>query len=76
MKKKMENQTHIEGLLYEHKLEKRVTGENSKNPGTTYINGTLDIATDDAITNIVSIHFTYVTPTTKTGNANATFNTL
>jgi hypothetical protein len=58
MKKKMENTTHIEGLLYEHKLEKRVTGENSKNPGTEYINGTLDIATDDAITNIVSIHFT------------------
>jgi len=28
------------------------------------------------MTNIVSIHFTYVTPTTKTGNANATFNTL
>ena len=76
MKKKMENQTHIEGLLYEHKLEKRVTGENSKNPGTTYINGTLDIATDDAITNIVSIHFTYVTEKTKSGATNATFGML
>lgn len=76
MKKKMENTTHIEGLLYEHKLEKRVTGENSKNPGTEYINGTLDIATDDAITNIVSIHFTYVTAKTKNGSTNATFGML
>ena len=45
--KKMINTTHIEGLLYEHKLELRESGPNSKNPGTKFIMGTVDIATDD-----------------------------
>ena len=76
MKKKMINNTHIEGLLYEHKLEKKVTGENSKNPGTEYITGTIDIATDDKGVNIVPVHFTYVTEKTSKGNTNATFGML
>ncbi len=76
MKERMINATHIEGLLYEHKLEKKVTGENSKNPGTTYITGTVDIATDDKCTNIVPVHFTYVTEKTSKGNTNATFGVL
>lgn len=76
MKEKMINATHIEGLLYEHKLEKKVTGENSKNPGTTYITGTVDIATDDKCVNIVPVHFTYVTEKTAKGNTNATFGVL
>ena len=74
--KKMTNTTHIEGLLYEHKLELREAGPNSKNPGTKFIMGTVDIATDDACTNIVSVHFTYVTATTAKGATNATFTTL
>ena len=74
--KKMINTTHIEGLLYEHKLELRESGPNSKNPGTKFIMGTVDIATDDACTNIVSVHFTYVTATTAKGATNATFTTL
>ena len=53
MAKKLANSTHIEGYLYEHKLEKRVTGPNSKNPGTEYISGTISIATDDDMLNIV-----------------------
>ena len=76
MKERMINATHIEGLLYEHKLEKKVTGENSKSPGTTYITGTVDIATDDKCTNIVPVHFTYVTEKTSKGNTNATFGVL
>ena len=74
--KKMTNTTHIEGLLYEHKLELRESGPNSKNPGTKFIMGTVDIATDDACTNIISVHFTYVTATTAKGATNATFTTL
>ena len=74
--KKMTNTTHIEGLLYEHKLELRESGPNSKNPGTKFIMGTVDIATDDVCTNIVSVHFTYVTATTAKGATNATFTTL
>lgn len=76
MKEKMINATHIEGLLYENKLEKKVTGENSKNPGTTYITGTVDIATDDNGVNIVPVHFTYVTEKTSKGNTNATYGVL
>src|SRR5574344_2502678 len=63
MKKEMINQTHIEGILYAHKLEAKESGKDSKNPGTPYVTGTIDIATDDAHTNIVSVHFTYVAPT-------------
>ena len=41
---KMINRTRIEGYVYEHKLEKKISGENSKNPGTEFITGTLNIA--------------------------------
>ena len=70
------NTTFISGLLYEHDLQLKTTGENSKNPGTEYISGTISIATDDAVTNIVPVHFTYVTSKTAKGNGNATFNLL
>ena len=74
--KKMMNQTHIEGVLYEHKLELKESGPNSKNPGTKFISGTVDIATDDAGINIVPVHFTYVTEKTSKGSTNATYTTL
>ena len=74
--KTMINATHIEGLVYESTLELRTSGENSKNPGTEFIMGNLNIATDNDCTNIVPVHFTYVTATTSKGNANATFNVL
>ena len=76
MKKTMINQTHIEGVLYEHALEAKVSGENSKNPGTPFITGTISIATDDAMTNIVPVHFTYVTATFGSGKPNDTYTTL
>jgi len=59
--KKMINTTHVEGVLYDSSLDVRTSGPNSKNPGTEYITGSIDIATDDAMTNIVSVHYTYVT---------------
>lgn len=74
--KNMINATHIEGLVYESTLELRVSGENSKHPGTEFIMGNLNIATDDACTNIVPVHFTYVTAITARSNANATFAVL
>ena len=76
MKKTMINQTHIEGVLYEHALEAKVSGDTSKNPGTPFIAGTISIATDDAMTNIVPIHFTYVTATFSSGKVNDTYTTL
>jgi hypothetical protein len=74
--KTMINRTHIEGLLYEHSLELRTSGPNSKNPGTEFIMGTVSLATDDAQVNVVPVHFTYVTATTAKGGANATFGVL
>lgn len=76
MKKTLINETHIEGVLYEHSLEKKTTGPNSKHPGTDYIAGSINIATDPEMTNTVQVFFTYVTATTSKGNANATYTTL
>lgn len=77
MAKKMTNISHIEGYLYQHDLAlKTVANKESKNYGTEFISGTIDIATNDAMTNIVQIHFTFVTPTTSTGKSNATYNML
>lgn len=53
MKKSFINNVNLMGILYEHNLTLKETGANSKNPGTEFISGTIGIATDDAITNIV-----------------------
>ena len=74
--KNMINRSHIEGLIYEHDLQMRESGPNSKNPGTQFIMGNVQIATDNEMTNIVPVHFTYVTATTAKGNPNATFTIL
>jgi len=47
------NTEKIEGYVYStgnnfNQLSERVSGENSKNPGTKYIAGDLDIAVDEA----------------------------
>ena len=74
--KVMINKSHVEGYIYEHDLELKVSGPNSKNPGTQFITGTVSLATDDLGVNVVPVHFTYVTATTAKGGANATFTTL
>lgn len=74
--KNMINRTHIEGLLYQHSLELKTSGPQSKNPGTQYITGSIEIATDNEILNIVPVHFTYVTATTSTGKTNTSYSTL
>lgn len=76
MKAKLINSTRIEGILYQHNLELKVSGPNSKKPGTEFISGTIDVATNDKKTNIVPVHFTYVTAVTASGKENATFTTL
>lgn len=77
MKKTLVNDAYLEGVLYEHDLAVKVTGDNSKNPGTEFIAGTISIATDDAMTNVVPVHFSYVTATFgASGKNNDTFSTL
>lgn len=74
--KKFVNTTHISGYIYESKLDLKTAGPTSKNPGTKFINGELKVATDEDLLNVVSVFFTYVTPTTKNGGQNETFNIL
>lgn len=77
MAKKFVNKCYVEGYLYDHTLEQKVSGPNSKNPGTQFISGTISIATDDAITNIIPINFTYVTAiNANKGTPNATYSML
>lgn len=76
MKAKFKNEVHLEGLLYEHSLALKVSGPKSKNPGTEFISGTIKVATDIELLNIVEVHFTYVIATTKNGGVNATFTAL
>ena len=71
--RKVKNATHIEGYVYEHKLELKVSGPNSKNPGVEFITGTLSIATDEDLMNVVPVHFTYVTETTYSGKSNSAY---
>ena len=74
--KNMINSAYLEGYLYEHDLKIKVTGENSKKPGTQFITGTISIATDNDCVNIVSTHFSYVVATIAKGNKNNTFYVL
>lgn len=75
--RKIENKVYLEGKVYEHKLESKVVqNTNSKNYGTPFISGTLDVATDNECLNIVTVHFTYVTEKTSTGKDNTTFSAL
>jgi hypothetical protein len=81
MKKKFINEETIEGYVYStgesfNALQERVTGENSKNPGTKYIAGNLDIAVDEKGLNVITIHYSYVTEKTKSGSVNNTYATL
>ena len=76
MKKNMVNESRVEGYLYSYDLNAAVTGKESKTPNTEYIRGTINIATDDKMTNIVPVYFMFVTKNTKAGKANLTYNIL
>ena len=72
------NTEKIEGYVYStgsnfNQLSERVSGENSKNPGTKYIAGDLDIVVDEAGLNVITVHYTYVTETLKSGQTNNTY---
>ena len=57
-------------------LDIKVTGPQSKSPNTTYIGGTINIAVDEAGLNVIPVHYSYVTETTKAGTSNPTFAAL
>ena len=75
------NTEKIEGYVYStgvknNELSERVTKETSKAPGTKYIAGDLNIAVDETGLNVVTIHYTYVTETYRSGAANSTYAAL
>lgn len=70
------NKAYIEGYVYEHELEKRVTGKDSNVPNTEYIRGSVTVATDEKMLNTVNVNFVFVTKTFKSGSANSTFTFL
>ena len=77
MKKRMVNQETIVGKIFQHKLEiKTVQNEQSANYGKPFISGTIDVATDPDLINVIPVHYTYVAETTKAGNTNSTFTAL
>ncbi len=72
------NTFHVEGYVYDcSKLERKVSGERSKNPGTEFYSGELSIAVDEEGMNVIPVHFSYVTEFySKSGKANNTFTAL
>lgn len=79
MRAKNLNSEHVEGRVYEHELAiKTVQSKDSANFGKEFISGTIDVATNENPDemNIVQVHFTFVTETTKKGGKNATFTAL
>lgn len=56
------NTVHFEGRIYQkNELTLKVTGPDSKKPGTEYISGNLHIAVDEEGLNVIPVHFSYVT---------------
>lgn len=79
MRKSNINKEHIEGRVYEHELVvKTVQNQESENYKKEFISGKLDVATneDPDNMNVIQVHFTYVTETTKNGKKNATYAAL
>lgn len=77
MKKDFKNTESISGRLYQHNLVKKtVQNKESKNYGTEFISGTVDIAVDEEGLNVIPIHYTYVVATTSNGKNNATYGVL
>ena len=77
MKKSMINQVHLEGRIFSHDLViKTVQNSESANFGKEFISGNIEIAVDEEGLNVVPVHFTYVTETTKSGAKSPTYTAL
>ncbi|AXF52456.1 MAG: hypothetical protein [Caudoviricetes sp.] len=75
--KKMINEVHLFGRVYQHELaEKTVQNKKSENFGKPFIRGKVDIAVDEEGLNVVSVYYTYVTEKTKNGGTNKTYTNL
>lgn len=74
MQKEFKNEFTLIGYLYNLDLnEKTVQNQTQKNFGKPFINGTLDVATDEDGLNVVSVHFSFVQPVYSSGKENKTY---
>ena len=72
-----ENSAVITGYVYGAKLEKKtVERADSTMFGKPYIKGSIDIVTDDAYKNIVTINYVFVTEVYSSGKPNSTYKLL
>lgn len=72
MKSKMKNTTFTNGYIFSHTLKKRTSKK-----GVDFVNGEINVATDEAGTNVIPVHFSYVTQYFgKTDKVNQTYNVL
>lgn len=72
MKSKMKNTTFTNGYIFSHTLKKRTSKK-----GVDFVNGEINVATDEAGTNVIPVHFSYVTQYFgKTDKINQTYNVL
>ena len=77
MKSNMVNQENIEGRIYDYDLAvKTVQNQQSENYGKEFIAGTVDVATDEAGLNVLTVHYTYITEVTKNGKTDSRFAAL
>lgn len=75
--RKPQNSERVEGRIYQHDLTiKQVQNQASENFGKDFISGNIEVATDDECLNVIKVHFTYVTPTNKSGAENRTYSVL
>lgn len=74
----IKNTEKFSGRLYDiSKLAKKtVANTDSKSYGQEYIGGSVDIATDDDCLNVVTVNFTFVQPTYKSGKENKSYAVL
>lgn len=71
------NQEIIEGRIYDQNLSiKTVQNQQSENFGKEFIQGSIDVATDEAGLNVLTVHYTYITEITKSGKADSRFANL
>ena len=75
--RKPQNTERVEGRIYQHDLiVKQVQNQASENFGKDFISGNIEVATDEDMLNVIKVHFTYVTPTNKSGAENRTYSVL
>lgn len=66
MKSKWKNAVEVQGYIFNfgnserEMLKECISGPNATHPGTQYIRGTLNVATDDEASNVVTVWFQYV----------------